>query len=413
MPDAADPSTWRLPIGHTHHLAASAGTLSFVGGAGDFDGAGRIRNPGDLEKQIEGAVANVAAALAVESRELGDIVRLKAFFTAGEEVDDWDVIAALARHFPADPLPCISTLPVPMQPFEGQSIQLQAIATGGWREGGDMQVVTRPVPASRQDLFGGRVVTGGLRAGEFIAVANRSAADADGAIAERGEGIAQSHTIMETHEATLAALGASTQDSVKMEGYYFGTTREQWAGMAKARASHFREPGPPATVVPCQRLYPLGAQTKIEVLAMREEWNGFDKYIPREDHWPKRVWDWPIPLPYRQAIRLRDTIWLGGQVPSEPGLNSGRRVLEGQLLPQTRFTMSYIEDLLRPFGRRPADLKFMVCYFQSSGAAADTQAFVATLADCVGGALPPMTLVAQPQMHTPENTVEIWGVAQG
>ncbi len=406
-------SAWRLPIGHTHHLAASAGALSFVGGAGDFDGAGRIRNPGDLAKQIEGAVANMAAALAVESRGLGDIVRLKAFFTGGEDVDDWDVIAALARHFPDDPLPCISTLPLPMQPFPGQSIQLQAIATGGWRATGDMRVATRPVPAKRGDLLGGRAVTGGLRAGEFVAVANRTAADAEGAVAEPDEGVAQSHTIMETHEATLAELGASTQDSVKMEGYYFGTTRAQWAGMAKARASHFREPGPPATVVPCQRLYPAGAQTKIEVLAMREEWNGFDKYIPREDHWPKRVWDWPIPLPYRQAIRLRDTIWLGGQVPSEPGLNSGIRVMPGQLLPQTRFTMSYIEDLLRPFGRRPADLKLMVCYFQSSGEEADTHAFTATLADCMGGALPPMTLVAQPQMHTPENTVEIWGVAQG
>ena len=118
-------SQWRLPIGHTHHLAASAGALSFVGGAGDFDGAGRIRNPDDLGKQIEGAVANMAAALAVESCGLDDVARLKAFFTAGEAVDDWDVIAALARHFPVEPMPCISTLPVPLQPFAGQSIDVR------------------------------------------------------------------------------------------------------------------------------------------------------------------------------------------------------------------------------------------------------------------------------------------------
>ena len=336
------------------------------------------------------------------------------FFTAGEgEADDWDVIAALARHFPDDPLPCISTVPVPLQPFAGQSIQLQAIAERGWRDMADVRVATRPVPAARRDLLDGRAVTGGLRAGEFIAVSNRTAADAEGVIAEPGEGVAQSHTIMETHEATLSALGASTQDSVKMEGYYFGTTGEQWAGMARARATHFREPGPAATVVPCHRLSPTGAMTKIEVLAMREEWNGFDKYIPREDHWPKRVWDWPTPLPYRQAIRLRDTIWLGGQVPWEPGGNSGRAMLPGDLLGQTRFVMSYIEDLLRPFGRRPADLKLMVCYFTSAGEAAETAAFVETLADCVGGALPPVTIQPQPHMHTPETLVEIWGVAQG
>lgn len=403
---------WKLPVAHTHHVAATAGALTFVGGAGDFDDDGRIRNPGNLDRQIEGAVANLAQALAAECCGLDDVVRLKAFFTA-DDADDWHVIAGLAKLFPTDPLPAISTVPEPLQPFTGQRIQLQAIAQRGWRTLDDVRVALRPVPPAKRALFNGRPLTGGLRAGEFIAVANRTAEDAEGAVAKKGDGIGQSHVIMETHAATLAELGASFQDSVKMEGYYFGTTREQWAGMAKARASHFREPGPPATVVPCQRLNPEGAMTKIEVMAMRERWNGFDKYIPREDHWPKRVWDWPIPLPYRQAVRLRDTIWLGGQVPSEPGRNSGKRVMAGQLMPQTRFTMSYIEDLLRPFGRQSADLKIMVCYFTSSGAEAETAAFVQTLADCVGGALPPMTLVPKTMMHTDDNTVEIWGVAQG
>lgn len=118
---------------------------------------------------------------------------------------------------------------------------------------------------------------------------------------------------MSTHEATLAELGAGMQDCVKMEGHFFGTTREDWAPLAKARASHFAEPGPPATVVPCQRLNPEGAVTKIDVLAMREKRNSYDKYIPREDYWPDRVWDWPLNLPYRQVIRLRDMIWLGAR----------------------------------------------------------------------------------------------------
>lgn len=139
---------------------------------------------------------------------------------------------------------------------------------------------------------------------------------------------------------------------------------------------------------------------------------GRDKYIPREDHWPKRVGDWPIPVPYRQAIRLRDTVWLGGQVASRPYNNKDLAVMEGQLMPQTRFTMSYIEDLLRPFSRAPADLKLMVCYFASTGTEAETIAFAKTLADCLGGVLPPMTLVPMP-IYSPEITVEIWGVAQG
>ena len=213
-------------------------------------------------------------------------------------------------------------------------------------------------------------------------------------------------------EEILKALGASFQDAVKKEGYYFGTTQDQWAEMAKVRASYFREPGPVATVVPCHALWPEGALTKVEVLAMREEWNGFDKYIPREDRWPKRVWDWPVPLPYRQGIGLRDTIWLGGQVPWATNSNAGHVVLPGEVLPQTQFTMSYLEDLLGAFGRRTADLKLMVAYFTSGGSEAETLAFLETISACLPGPLPPMTVVPQPHMHTKDMTVEIWGVAQ-
>ena len=401
---------WRWPVGHPHHLAATAGPLSFVGGAGDFDASGALRQD-DVAGQIEGAVANIAEALAAESCTLADAVRIKAFHSS--ELDDWDVVAKIAAHIPMDPMPAISVVPEPLQPFAGQAVQLQAIAQRRWRQGTDIRVAERPLPPAKQALFAGRAVTGGLRAGEFIAVANRSAEDETGAVAHPGDAIAQSHAVMAGHEATLAALGAGLQDSVKMEGYYFGTTMEDWAPLARARASHFAEPGPVATVVPCQRLNPQGALTKIEVMAMREEWNGFDKYIPRADSWPRRVWDWSIPLPYRQGLKLRGTVWVGGQVPSEPFSNTRKRMMPGDLAGQTRLTMSYIEDILRGFDRRVSDLKLMVCYFTCPQGEATTRAFLDMLASCIGAPLPPTTLVAKPAMHEPENQVEIWGIAQG
>ena len=405
-------SVWGWPVGHPHHRSATAGPLTFVGGAGDFDAAGTLRHDeGDIEGQIEGAVANIAEALASESCALADVVRLKAFHSS--DLDDWEIVANIAARFPDEPMPVVSVVPEPLQPFAGQAIQIQAIAQRRWRQGGDVRVVERPVPPAKRALFAGRAVTGGLRAGEFIAVANRTAEDEVGAVASPGDAVGQSHAVMAIHEATLAALGAGMQDGVKMEGYYFGTTMDDWAPLARARASHFAEPGPVATVVPCQRLNPEGALTKIEVMAMREEWNGFDKYIPRADSWPRRVWDWSIPLPYRQGLKLRDTIWVGGQVPSEPFSNTRRRMMPGDLAGQTRLTMSYIEDILRGFGRRPGDLKLMVCYFACPEGEAGTRAFLDVLAACIGGPLPPTTLVAKPAMHEPENRVEIWGIAQG
>ena len=75
--------------------------------------------------------------------------------------------------------------------------------------------------------------------------------------------------------------------------------------------------------------------------------------------------------------------------------------------------MSYIDDLLRPFGRSPADLKLMVCYYTASAEEDVTPGLLQLLRDCCGGVLPPVTLVPVPHMQTADSTVEIWGVAQG
>jgi enamine deaminase RidA (YjgF/YER057c/UK114 family) len=399
---------WSLPLAHGQWLAASAGALSFVGGAGDFDTHGRIRHTDDLVRQISGALANVETALVAEGCGLDDVMRVKACYSVDAGLDEWAVRRTIASHFTRDPGPCISLLPVPLQPFAGQRVQIQAIAQRGFRKSAVVRHAARAVPVAEREGFPGGVVTSALRGGEFIVTANRSVLPEEVHL----DAPQQSHVILQALEEDLAEVGASTQDSVKMEGYYFGTSRAEWAPLARARAVHFREPGPPATVVPCHALYPQGALTRIEVMAMRGHRGGFDKYIPREDCWPERVWDWPIELPYRQAIRLRGQIWLGGQVPWAPFSNSGQAVHPGDLPAQTRFTMSYIEDLLRGFGRRAADLKLMVCYFRSSGDPAETTAFVDVLAECIGGPLPPITLVPQPHLHTPDSTVEIWGVAQ-
>lgn len=404
---------WRWPIDRAHALAGTAGPLSFVGGAGDFDERGRIRHPGDLQAQIGGALSNLAAALAIEGSALADVVRLKAFYRSDGARDEWEVLGGLVHGFDADPLPAITLLPVPLQPFAGQELQLQAIAMRGWRSGADVRVAAAEAPEPYRALLKHRRLTAGLRAGEFIAVPGSTAVDHEGQVLAAGDGPGQTRIVMSRLESTLNALGASLQDCIKKEGYYFGTTQEQWAGMAAVRASFFREPGPVATVVPCHALWPRDALTRIEVLAMRQNWNGFDKYIPRDDRWPRRVWDWPIPLPYRQAIRLRDTIWLGGQVPWGSDSNAGRVVLPGKLLPQAQFTMSYIDDLLRAFGKAPSDLRLAVAYFTSSGTEEETCAFIDEVAAWIGGPLPPMTIVPQPHMHTPDMTVEIWGVAKG
>lgn len=403
-------SGWKLPVAHSHALAARAGTFVFVGGAGDFDAEGVIRHPNDFSSQVAGAMDNLNAALSIEGCTLDDIVRLKVYYQSEATPNEWEVLAAIQNYIVADPKPAITAIPTPLQPFDGQQLQIQAIAIRGWRLR-DFRHVVREVPKAHRHLFKEPVLSAGLRAGEFISIPARTAAEEDDTVTAP-DVVAQTRLIMERLEASLNGVGASLQDAVKMEGYYFGTSMDQWEPLARARAGYFREPGPVATTVPCHALYPAGALTKVEVMAMRESWNGFDKYIPRHDSWPRRVWDWPIPLPYRQGLRLRDTVWLGGQVPFASESNSGKVVLPGDLPKQTQFTMSYIDDILNGFDRSTADLALLVCYYKSSGEQRETEAFLKVISECIAGPLPPITLVPQPHMHSPEGTVEIWGVAR-
>jgi len=373
---------WHLPVGCTHEVAASAALLSFVGGAGDFDHKGRVRCPKDYGGQIKGAIKNIGSALTQENCSLADIIRVKAFVQLSDEVGEAEVTEMLLEVLPDYPAPVISIVPVEIQPFPDQKVQIQVIAMRGWREQ-ECQFVESPL-----DLAGAKTnptVTRVLRAGEVIATSNRTADHFSVGIKGEMSGEDQSHAITTSLNSDLESVGATLQDSIKMEGYYRGTTREQWTPLAKARASYFSEPGPPATVIPCH----LGGHdqtvTRVGVLAMRERRNSYNKYIPREDAWPERVWDWPAELPYRQAQKLRDMIWLGGQVPAQPFSNTGKRVHPGQLLPQARFTMSYISDLLRAFGKVPADLKLLVCYYRRLPDHDETEALVHLLADYCRG----------------------------
>src|SRR5699024_8417556 len=116
---------------------------------------------------------------------------------------------------------------------------------------------------------------------------------------------------------------------------------------------------------------------------------------------------WQIELPYRQAIMLRDTIWLGGQVPKKPDSNSGETILPHQLLPQVRYTMSLISTLLEGFNRDTSHLAMLVCYYTTHEDPGLAEKVINAMAECVNGPLPPITLIPQSHMHTDDAMVEI------
>ena len=139
-------------------------------------------------------------------------MRVKAFYTPADSCDEIAIVQALQEAFPDKPSPVISTLPVPLQPFNGQEIQVQVIAVRNWRTASEFQVETQSLEVAGGDSPLHPVVTTALRAGEFIAVANRTAAHFNATFDTAQDGAGQSHVIMPSLQNSLAAVGASLQD---------------------------------------------------------------------------------------------------------------------------------------------------------------------------------------------------------
>jgi hypothetical protein len=80
-------ANWKWPIPGRQLLAGTAGRLTFVGGAGDFDAKGMVRHSGDPQAQVAGSMANLAGAVVPQPH----------MHTKDMTVEIWGVAQALAR----------------------------------------------------------------------------------------------------------------------------------------------------------------------------------------------------------------------------------------------------------------------------------------------------------------------------
>ena len=406
---AGNAARWDWPYGNRHRTMATADDLIFAGGVVATDAAGAVPEPGDLDSQAARAIRNLEASLGEVGATLDEVVKVKAYYETDGNVDEAIVLARLRGHFDAGLAPVLTAIPVRHQAYPGMALQLHCIGQRDWRRADNLEAVQGRFAIGRPEGLGPLPYTDAIRAEEMMYFAAQAALDEGGNVISPGDGVAQTRVLMDRLGALLEALGATFQDAVKKEGYYIGRDMAEWAEMARVRASYFRDPAAVATVVPASLFHQEGLLSKVEVLAMRSKRG---KYIPRLDSWPATNWDWPIPVPYRQGIRLGRKVFLGGQVSFEPGCMNQNVVHVGDRAGQVDVTMGYIEAILAGLGASMGDLRLLVCHFAGDGTSADTQAFLDALARRITGALPPITLVSQPRMHTDEMAVEIWGIAE-
>ena len=127
---------WSWPIKLTHKHGLRCGEMIYVGGQVDLDSDGSVRHPGDLERQTREAMAYMDRVLANLGADMGDLVKLVAYY-----VGDGPDAAALVLRTIAESLPkpaesgragpVISLVPLPALGYEAMVSEVEAVAMRG------------------------------------------------------------------------------------------------------------------------------------------------------------------------------------------------------------------------------------------------------------------------------------------
>ncbi|MEX2201505.1 MAG: Rid family hydrolase [Dongiaceae bacterium] len=353
---------WDWPIHVSHKHGLRAGPMIFVGGQVDLNSAGQVQHPGALGRQTEAVMESIRCVLAEFGADMGDLVKLVAYYATDGSADEAQLLADMAVALPGGaPGPVVSAVPLPALAYDGMVVEIEAVAMRA-ADGGRLPrravdptgLAPLPAPFSH-----------GLQCGEMIFVGGQDPIDAAGALLDAGEIVPQMGAVMDRIGLVLGRLGADFGDVVKIKNWYQGAGRfEDWEGAARARAAYFREPGPAATGIPLPRHWRKGHMIRSDVIAMRGEDGA---RLPKRHSWPDGHWDWPIHLPYKHGIGCGNMVFLGGQVALTP---QGVVMEPGNLVAQTTISMEMIGRVLAAHGLGFDDVVKVTAYYEG-GASAD------------------------------------------
>lgn len=328
---------------------------------------------GLLQDQIEA----ILQAVVTHGMQPQDLCLLRAFHRP-EDHPEPALATALATTLAGRAAPAVTFVPCTIAgPADGR-LTIEAAAALGPRTA---------LTADDHPAF-----AAGLRKGRFLFLSAHRAA-ATGLVPE-------SSAVMRALQGTLARLGASFADIVKMNRWYHAAgTKSEWEPSARATAAFYATPGPIATAISLPEPLPGNRAIQIELMGMAAP-DG--SALPKTHAWPEDLWDWPIPLPYRHGLACGGLGFVGGQV----SLDAQAQVIDPDRLDrQITRALACIDRVAQDLGpvARPLHLGI---YHEHPDYSTAGRAGAAMLHD-LATADTPAVLAAWPYLSYPQMRVEI------
>jgi enamine deaminase RidA (YjgF/YER057c/UK114 family) len=395
---------WRWRTETTYAFGVKAAGLVFVGGQLALDDAGRVADPGDHLAQTDVALAHVERVLADFGGTLGDVVRVDLFYLHKPTLDERDLLRRVRGRLPASSSPALTAVPLPRLMYPGLAVEIEVLAAAADGRSALRRAVSRP--AGHWAWAEGADFSQGVRLGSLLFLSGQMALDEHGRTLHAGDIVGQSADTLGNIRRVLAALGAEMDDVVKVNTFYVGHgSQADWERAARVRAAAFKKPGPAATAVPVPGLYPNDLLLRQEVIAIRGE-DG--SRVARDTSWPAGHWDWPIPVPFQQGLRIGDLVLVGGQVALD---SAGRLLYPGDLEAQTKASLEHIRRILEGFQLGMDSIVQVRCLYKTDGGPEDAHRVLTVCSGYFSRPAPAMTLVPLEHLAFARMMIEIEAVA--
>lgn len=207
---------------------------------------------------------------------------------------------------------------------------------------------------------------------------------------------AQTRNVFENMKYSLAQIGLEFSNLVNLNTYYVydgpdhGAT-EYWETFTKVRLEYFSNPGPAATAVRVKGMPYKGQLIQIEGIALRG-----DSHKDRQRIMPPESWDWSIAVPLSQGWKVKDHVYVGGQISAN---KQGKSVHVGDVAEQTREVYKFIGNVLEEGGASFDDVTRIKVCFKYDSTKEDGKSFAKEIMD-----------VTQEFFHQPAPPLTAFGV---
>lgn len=258
---------WPWPRDAQFSHGIRCGELLFVAAQSARDATGAIQHAGDIARQAQLTIDNIARVLAAMDADLDDVVKLNTWFVGFGTDEDWRRAARVRSEAFRFPGPGATGVPVPAPYPDGGLIRQDCWAVRG--------VDGKPLPRSLSWPKGHwdwpmRVTfQQGVKVGKMIFLGGQYACDVEGKAQAFGDRIAQTRMTMDFIRNILDGFGASLNDLVMTKCFYLSDgTRESLHDNLAIRSACFEDPAAPTTNVALRTMGLEGLMLEIEGIAL-------------------------------------------------------------------------------------------------------------------------------------------------